>query len=106
MYVILVPIQIKEGYKEAFLEAMLEDAKGSLNNEPGCLRFDVVQDASDPNRIWLYEVYVDEAAVEAHRQAPHFIKWRETVKDWRADGAPGGTRGGDVIWPPAAEWKK
>ena len=46
MYVIIVPIQIKEGYKDAFIEAMLDDAKGSVNDEPGCLRFDVIQDVS------------------------------------------------------------
>jgi len=32
MYVILVPIQIKDGHKQEFIEAMLDDAKGSLNN--------------------------------------------------------------------------
>lgn len=105
MYVIIVPIQIKEGHKQEFVEAMLDDAKGSLNNEPGCLRFDVVQDAGDPNRIWLYEVYVDEAAFQAHLQAPHFIKWRETVKEWRAEGIQGATRGSYNIWPPDNEWK-
>ena len=82
MYIIIAPIQIKEGYKDAFVEAMLGDAKGSVNDEPGCLRFDVIQDAGDPNRIWLYEVYVDEAAFQEHLKAPHFIKWRDTVKDW------------------------
>ena len=105
MYIIIVPIQIKEGHKQAFVEAMLDDAKGSLNNEPGCLRFDVVQDAGDANRIWLYEVYVDEAAFQAHLQAPHFIKWRDTVKDWRAEGIQGATRGSHNIWPPDQEWK-
>jgi len=34
-----------------------------------------------PDTVYLYEVYRDEAALEAHRQAPHFVKWRETVKD-------------------------
>jgi len=105
MYIIIVPIQIKEGHKQAFVEAMLDDAKGSLNNEPGCLRFDVVQDAGDANRIWLYEVYVDEAAFQAHLQAPHFIKWRDTVKDWRAECIQGATRGSHNICPPDQEWK-
>jgi len=105
MYVIIVPIQIKDGHKQEFVEAMLDDAKGSLNNEPGCLRFDVVQDAGDPNRIWLYEVYVDEGAFQAHLQAPHFIKWRDTVKEWRAEGIQGATRGSHNIWPPDNEWK-
>ena len=69
MYVIIAPIQIKEGYKEQFIEEMIGDAVGSVNDEPGCIRFDVIQDAEDPNRIWLYEVYVDEAAFEAHTRA-------------------------------------
>jgi len=105
MYIIIAPIQIKEGHKEAFVEAMLDDAKGSLHNEPGCLRFDVVQDAGDPNRIWLYEVYVDEAAFQAHLQAPHFIKWRDTVKDWRDEGIKGAARGSYNIWPTDGEWQ-
>ncbi|MCL4861746.1 MAG: antibiotic biosynthesis monooxygenase [Caldilineaceae bacterium] len=106
MYVIIAPIQIKEGFKEKFVEAMLDDAKGSVNNEPGCLRFDVIQDAADPNRIWLYEVYVDEAAFQAHLEAPHFIKWRDTVKDWRAEGGlQGAGRGAYNIWPPDEEWQ-
>lgn len=106
MYVIIAPIQIKEGFKEKFVEAMLDDAKGSVHNEPGCLRFDVIQDAADPNRIWLYEVYVDEAAFQAHLEAPHFIKWRDTVKDWRAEGGlQGAGRGAYNIWPPDDEWQ-
>jgi len=43
---------------------------------------DVLQDNADPNRIFLYEVDKDEQALEAHRQTPHFQKWREAVKDW------------------------
>ena len=105
MYVIIAPIQIKDGHRDAFLEAMLDDAKGSVNHEPGCLRFDVIQDSGDPNRIWLYEVYVDEAAFEAHRQAPHFIKWRNTVKDWRDEGPEGAGLGSYNIWPSDADWK-
>ena len=27
----------------------------------------------------LYEIYRDEAALEAHRAAPHFAQWREAV---------------------------
>ena len=84
MRALVVTIQVKPEHKEAFMEAMLDDARGSVGNEPGCLRFDVLQDTEDPNRIHLYEVYRDEAAIEAHRQAPHYLKWRETTKDWRA----------------------
>ena len=106
MYIIVAPIQIKEGHKDEFMEAMLDDAKGSVNYEPGCLRFDVVQDAADSNRVWLYEVYKDEAAFQAHTQAPHFIKWRDATAEWREQGGlQGAGRGSHNIWPPDADWK-
>ena len=105
MYVIIAPIQVKEGCKEQFMEAIIEDAQGSVNDEPGCLRFDVIQDADDPNRIWLYEVYRDEAAFQAHTQAPHFIKFRDATQDIRVEGIQGAARGSANIWPPDAEWK-
>ena len=105
MYIIMAPIQIKAGHKEEFIAAMLDDARGSVNDEPGCFRFDVIQDGADPNRIWLYEVYVDEAAFQAHVQTPHLIKWRDTVKDWRDEGPQGAARGSHNIWPSDAEWK-
>jgi quinol monooxygenase YgiN len=33
-----------------------------------------------------YEVYKDEAAFQAHTQAPHFLKFRATIRGWRAQG--------------------
>ena len=105
MYVIIAPIQIKPGFKDQFIAAVTEDAQGSVRDEPGCLRFDVIQDAIDVNRIWLYEVYKDEAAFQAHTQAPHFLKFRDTIKDWRAEGPQGAGRGASNIWPPDSQWK-
>ena len=105
MYVIIAPIQVKEGCKEQFMEAIIEDAQGSVNDEPGCLRFDVIQDAGDPHRIWLYEVYRDEAAFQAHTQAPHFLKFRDATQDIRVEGIQGAARGSVNIWPPDAEWQ-
>jgi (4S)-4-hydroxy-5-phosphonooxypentane-2,3-dione isomerase len=84
MYGVIVTINIKPGFKERFMPSMLEDAQGSVNNEPGCLRFDVFQDSEDPNRIYLMEEYVDEAAFETQTRQPHFVKWQETTKDWFA----------------------
>lgn len=104
MYVILAPIQIKPGYAEQFIEAVLLDAQGSVNNEPGCLRFDVIRDEEDPNRIYLYEVYKDKDAFEYHKTTPHINKWRETVKDWWVEPRPPVGKGTNV-WPTDAEWK-
>ena len=87
MISIFVTIQINPEFTERFRKASLGDAQGSVKDEPGCYRFDILQANADPNRFHLYEVYSDEAALEAHRNAPHYKKWRETVQDW-FDGEP------------------
>jgi len=84
MIALLVTIDIKPEYKERFMEELMLDAIGANDVEPGCLRFDVLQDNEAPNRVHLYEVYKDEAAIAAHREAPHFVKWRDMTKDWLA----------------------
>ncbi len=104
MISIFVTIQIKPGYKEKFLEALMGDAQGAGRDEPGCYRFDVLQDDTDPNRIHLYEVYADQKALEAHRNAPHYKKWRSTVQDW-FDGDPKRISM-TTIFPSDAGWKK
>ena len=103
MKVLLVTIKIKPEHRDAFMEAMLDDARGSNNDEPGCLRFDVLQDEEDPDTIHLYEAYRDQAALEAHRQAPHYIRWRDTVQDWFAE--PPVRRMCANVFPPDNAWR-
>ena len=99
MYVVIVPIQIMEGHRDEFLEALMVDAKGANNDEPGCLRFDAVQDADDDHRIWLYEVY------QAHLEAPHFAVFKEAADKWRVEGIQGSARGSKNLYPSDAEWR-
>ena len=85
---LIVTINIKPEHKAAFMASLEGDGRGSNNDEPGCLQFDVHADPNDENIVYLYEVYVDRAAWEtAHRAAPHYTKWRETVSPW-FDGDP------------------
>jgi autoinducer 2-degrading protein len=104
MYALIVTIKIKPEYRERYLEEMLGDARGSVRDEPGCLRFDVLIDSADPNTIYLYEVYKDEAAFQEHVKAPHFIKWRDAVQGW--------TEGETVVrratpyFPADADWRR
>jgi hypothetical protein len=55
-----------------FVGALMGDARGSVNGEPGCARFDVLRDSAGSGRVYLHEVYKDEQALEAHRAAPHY----------------------------------
>jgi quinol monooxygenase YgiN len=40
----------------------------------------VVQDQADPNHFFFYEVYRNEAALEAHRKTPHYPRWRQAAE--------------------------
>ncbi len=82
MISIFVTIQIRDGFSDQFKEASFGDSQGSVRDEPGCFRFDILQNSEDPNRFHLYEVYEDELALEAHREAAHYKKWRSRVEDW------------------------
>ncbi len=83
MIVTLVHVWVKPSFSEAFKEASMANHKESVK-EPGNLRFDLLQDASDPNKFTLYEAYESEEAAIAHKDTPHYKVWRETVADWMA----------------------
>lgn len=104
MIAIFVTLQVKPAFRDRFVEATFGDARGSVGDEPGCFRFDVLESASDPNRFHLYEVYTDQQALDAHRQAPHYLKWRATVGDW-FDGEAQRVEG-TTLFPSDAGWQR
>lgn len=61
------------------LEALLRDLAKSSRREAGNLRWDIWQDRDNPARFVLDELYVDAAAVLAHREAPHFLSYAAKV---------------------------
>lgn len=77
---LLLKTQLKPGSFAAFMDAVHVNAAASLRDEPGCLTFDVMRDRSDPDQVWLNEVYVDEAAFEAHTRTAHFLASRPLVE--------------------------
>ena len=81
MYILMVRMAVKPDQVQDFIAASILDASGSVNNEPGCRRFDIIQDAEIPTKFAFTEVYNDEAAFEAHKVAPHFKTWDAAVKD-------------------------
>jgi autoinducer 2-degrading protein len=76
MLAIWVKARVKPEQRQRFLHAIEQDALGSERDEPGCLRFNVLQDEKDPDVYYFFEVYTDPAALDAHRAAPHYVVWR------------------------------
>mgnify|MGYP000100213550 CR=1 FL=1 len=88
MNLVCVHVHVKPEHREAFIEATLENARNTVQ-EPGNLRFDVLQQADDPNRFVLYEVYRDDAGAAAHKQTAHYARWRDTVAPWMQEPRQG-----------------
>lgn len=79
MYVVTVELEIEPDRVDAFRERMLANARASREREPGCFQFDVARDAAQPTRYYLYELYTDAAAFQAHLKTQHFLEFdRET----------------------------
>ena len=102
-YTLLVTIQLKPQHREAFIQEMLADARSALEAEPGVVQFDMHQAEDDPNRFYMYEVFRDEAAFQAHLQTPHVDRLREMTKEWYA--APSVIRRGVNIFPTDDSWE-
>jgi quinol monooxygenase YgiN len=63
----LVKLIAKPGRKDELLEFLQWDADVASRDEPGTLRFDVWQVPDEPDALFLYEAYTDEAAFDAHK---------------------------------------
>ena len=104
MLALWVKVRVKPEGRERFLKAIEVDAVGSERDEPGCMRFNVLRDDQDQNVYYFYEVYRDEAALEAHRAAPHYAVWRAAADT--LDGAPQATRCQTVFPAPPGYWER
>ncbi|MGI9425563.1 MAG: putative quinol monooxygenase [Hyphomicrobiaceae bacterium] len=84
MYVVVVFFEAKAAHVEEFRAAITVNANASVNNEPGCRQFDVAQDPKEPASFFLYEIYDDEAAFQAHVQTDHFKHFDAISAPWTA----------------------
>ncbi len=84
MLIVHVHVHVKPECVEAFKAATQENARQSVR-EPGIARFDVVQQADDPTRFVLVEVYRTPDASAAHKETKHYQVWRDTVAQMMAE---------------------
>lgn len=71
MIVLAVTWIAKEGQEER-AAALFRELTEKSRQEPGCLLYVVHRHRENPRQFFIYERYRDDAALAAHRQAPHF----------------------------------
>jgi (4S)-4-hydroxy-5-phosphonooxypentane-2,3-dione isomerase len=81
MFVTIVHVWVLENHINDFIQATRENHLDSVK-EAGNLRFDILQDESDPAKFVLYEAYFSEKEVAAHKETEHYQRWRDRVAPW------------------------
>ena len=76
MLAVIVDFDALPGQEEKVRDVLQTQARNSLEKEPGCRTFDVCSDPDDPHKFFLYELYDDQAAVDAHGQTGHYATFR------------------------------
>ncbi len=88
MHVTLVHVVVKPDAVEAFVAATRANHEASVR-EPGNRRFDVLHSPDDPTRFILYEAYASAEDAAAHKQTPHYARWRDAVASMMAEPRQG-----------------
>lgn len=83
-YAVVVEFDINQDKIQRFKHRVAQQAADSLNNEEGCLVFEVWASEDRPNQIYLYEIYADQNAFDLHLQSAHFKEFDRDVADWVA----------------------
>ena len=81
MYSILVAINVKPEYRDAFIEASIVEAKGSIKGEPEIFQFQMLIDDANPNRFYFFEIFKNEDANKDHWETEVFKTWWNTVEE-------------------------
>ena len=101
MLIVHVHVHVKSDQVDAFKAATIANANASVR-EPGIARFDVGQQADDPTRFVLVEVYRNAAAPAAHKETAHYALWRDTVAPMMASPRTSVKFGN--VFPDEAGW--
>ncbi len=102
MIVVHVRVRVHQGREADFVEATRENARQSVR-EPGVVRFDVVQQADDPTRFVLVEVYRTPEDPARHKDTAHYARWRDAVEPMMAE--PRRSVRYQAVFPGPAGWE-
>jgi (4S)-4-hydroxy-5-phosphonooxypentane-2,3-dione isomerase len=84
MHIVHVHVHVKPEGIDAFRAATIDNARNSVQ-EPGVIRFEALQQADDPARFLLIEIYRTPDDQLKHRETAHYLRWRDAVADLMAE---------------------
>ena len=103
MLIVHVFVHVTPDAVDAFIAASLENARNSIR-EPGVVRFDVIQQADDPTRFVLVEIYRTADDPGRHKETAHYATWRDAVEPMMAE--PRRSVKFRAVFPAPNEWER
>ena len=90
---LVVEFEIAQGKQAEFEAAIVAHARTCLDEEPGCLRFEVMYPLDDhgqriSNRMMANELFADQQALSAHRATARWVTLSERFKTLLANRRP------------------
>lgn len=77
MRALIARYQVKTGRGDEVAALLEEMAAAVAADEPACVLYRAARSVEHPDLFILYEEYTDQAALEAHRETPHFRRYIE-----------------------------
>ena len=82
---LVITTDAKPGKGTELARAMADRCR-AVQQEPGCLQYEVFQSALDPDTLILLELWTDQAALDAHARLNATRPPNPALADLRADG--------------------
>lgn len=102
MIIVHVFVHVKPDSIDAFIAATLENARNSVN-EPGIVRFDVIQQEDDATQFLLIEIYRTTTDPALHKETAHYAAWRDSVAPMMAE--PRRSAKYHALYPEPQHWE-
>jgi quinol monooxygenase YgiN len=77
----LARLQIDSIQLESYKAALKEEIETSIRLEAGVISLYAVSAKDHPDQITIFEIYASTEAYNAHRETPHFKKYKSTTKE-------------------------
>ncbi len=81
---LVAKLSIKPEKENQVADACKEMVKAVNEKETGCLFYEAFKPKDSLSEIWFLEKYTSMEALEEHRQAKHYLEFREKIKDYLA----------------------
>jgi len=88
MVVLAVTWMAKAGHENE-VAALFSKLTEESRKEPGCIMYQVHRHKTEPRRFFIYEQYKDDAGLESHRAAAHFLQFARKELPKLADRVEG-----------------